>query len=314
MGERLQRLNFVLNTIPQYDGNANTLSTFINAVSLVNELLEKFNPPLDDFEVATAFLAVRNKIIGKALESIKDLYLRNWDDLKVCLLRNFDDKSNSVTLLTEILNVTNIKNPSVFFDIIKGKFNDFKSKICIEEETEEKRNAIMNFVEKLIITHFIINLNDPFRNNLVTRNPKTLNEVERLIRNDLQYLKVNQVQRPTNSNYNNNNHFNKNKPSNYQPRFNTNRPPFQYNKQFNYTPTRNDSFRPQPQTHNNTFKPEPMSVQTRQTRPFTQREMFYGDESFNEAGPSREENITAIENISQNHFLGISPDTSNEKS
>ena len=56
-------------------------------------------------------------------------------------------------------------------------------------------------LEKLIITHFITNLNDPYRNNLATRNPQSLNELEKLVKNDLQYLKPEQFNKlPLNEN------------------------------------------------------------------------------------------------------------------
>jgi len=311
----MQRINFALNTIPYYDGNTNALNMFINAVNSVLTLLGMIQPELDPFEMATTFLAVRSKITGKALESIKDLSISSWEELKECLLRNFADKSNSVTILNEILNVTNIKNPTLFFDIIKGKFNNFKSKMFIEEEDDVKKNAVIKFVEKLIITHYITNLNDPFRNNLATRNPQTLNAIETLIKNDLQYLKTNQPQRPmgnTYNNYNSNNHFNKNKPQAFQPKFNTNRTPYQGNdKRFNFgtpMPTRNSNFQ----------RPEPMSIQTRQTRPqFGQRETFHHEESYDSMGQSSEinrDNILTDETTSQNNFLELGPETSKRKS
>ena len=59
----------------------------------------------------------------------------------------------------------------------------------------------MEFTEKLIIAHFITNLIDPYRNNLATRNPKSLDEVERLVKNDLQYLKPDiHIKAPVNDN------------------------------------------------------------------------------------------------------------------
>ena len=256
----MQRMIFALNTISHYDGNINTLNTFINTVNYVLELLGMIQPQLDLFEISTIFLATRSKITGKALESIKNLSIRSWDELKESLLKNFADKSNSVTIFNGILNVTNIKNPTLFFDIFKGKFNNLKSKMFIEEGHEVKRDAVVKFVEKVIITHYITNLNDPFRNNLATRNPQTLDAIETLIKNDLQYLKVNQMQKPMGNNYNANNHFNRNKPQVFQPKFNMNRTPYQNsnNKQFNFKA-------PVPVRNNNFQRPEPMSTQTRQT-------------------------------------------------
>lgn len=53
----------------------------------------------------------------------------------------------------------------------------------------------MRFTEKCIINNYIETISDPYRNNLATRNPQTVTEVERLLENDFQYLKSN-----TNSN------------------------------------------------------------------------------------------------------------------
>ena len=307
MAERMQRINFALNTIPHYDGNINTLNMFINSVSLVLDLLGTIQPALDVFEGSTVFLSIRSKITGKALESIKDSNIRGWDEM-----RNFADKSNSVTILNEILNVTTIKNPTILFDIIKGKFNAFKAKIYVEENNEVKRNAVIEFVEKLIITHYITNLNDPFRNNLATRNPRSLNEIETLIKNDLQYLKVNQTPRPINNNFNTNNRFNRNKPQAYQSKFPTNKTSYN-NRQFNFeTPTRNEGLP----------KPKPMSVQTRQTRPqFAHRETYYNEEfaegnskTINELPIRNESNIEVNENEVQNHFFELGPKHIRKKS
>ena len=67
----MQRMNFALNTIPHYDRNINTLN---NAVNSVLELLGMIQPELDLFEISTIFLAIRSKITGKALESIRFKY------------------------------------------------------------------------------------------------------------------------------------------------------------------------------------------------------------------------------------------------
>ena len=76
MAERMQKINFALNTIPCYDGNVNTLNMFINSVNMVIDLLGTIQPELDVFEGSTVFLSIRSKIVGKALESIKDSNIR----------------------------------------------------------------------------------------------------------------------------------------------------------------------------------------------------------------------------------------------
>jgi len=102
MAERLQRINFALNTIPCYDGNVNSLNIFINAAEFVLNLLRTLQPELDDFDRLAIFLSVRSTIVGKALDSIKDIEIMGWDHLKENLLGSFVDKSTSVTILNEI--------------------------------------------------------------------------------------------------------------------------------------------------------------------------------------------------------------------
>ena len=70
----------------------------------------------------------------------------------------------------------------------------------VENNNIEGKKGIVEFVEKLIITHFITNLNDSLRNNLATRNPKPLGEVEMLVKNDLQYLRAEQNNKPLSNN------------------------------------------------------------------------------------------------------------------
>ena len=65
MAERMQKMNFALNTIPHYDGNINTLNIFINAVNSVLELLRMVQPELYVFEISTIFLSIRSKISEK---------------------------------------------------------------------------------------------------------------------------------------------------------------------------------------------------------------------------------------------------------
>ena len=104
MGERMQRINFALNTIPQYDGSIYSLNIYIGSVDSVSELLSTLQPELDDFEQAMIFLSVRNKIVGKALNLVKDAEIRDWQTIKDSLLNSFADKATSVTILHDIIN------------------------------------------------------------------------------------------------------------------------------------------------------------------------------------------------------------------
>ena len=114
MENRTQKLNFALNSVPVYNGDPNKLSQFVNAVNTVQTLFGTLDSPLDDFDKVVAFLHIRSKITHKALDSIKDIEFTSWNKLKEHLINNFKDKTNSTTIINELLKLQNIKN------LIKG--------------------------------------------------------------------------------------------------------------------------------------------------------------------------------------------------
>src|SRR5436190_2558971 len=134
MAERASKITFALSTIPQYDDNSNKLSQFINAVNAIQNLLATIDPPLDDFDKCVAFLSIISKIVGKALESVKDLEFNTWNELRAHLVNTFKDKSTSVTITNDILKINNIRNPYKLFEVIKEKFLIFKSRLSIDED------------------------------------------------------------------------------------------------------------------------------------------------------------------------------------
>ena len=165
----------------------------------------------------------------------------------------------------------------------------------MENQNAECRLAISDFTEKLIITHFITNVNDPFRNNLETRNPKSLNELETLVRNDLQYLRPEQFNKQP---MNGNNQYTfkpKQKKLMYRTNFGQNKPI--YNNNHN-----NNNYNKNDGRSEKLPVPEPMSVQSRSiTRPW-QRESFNTQEQQSSSSNSEPQDNSRI---IENYFLEL---------
>lgn len=311
MSERLGKINFALNSIPLFNGDPNKLSTFINAVNMVQQLFGTFNPPLDEFDKTISFLNIKSKIIDKALDNIKDLEFASWNELREHLILNFKDKLNSITILNEILK-NNEKNPHKLLDIIKSKFTTFKSRVSVEHSNIETRITIINYAEKLIVNNFISTVTDPYRNNLATRNPTSISEIETLLNNDFQYL------RSQNTNFNQN--------KNSFPRQNLNQATNAFpNKPFNVkeqplNPYK--TFAPRTQLKNaQNIRPTPMSTQTRQSTPnyyrkFSNKELhnteMNDNETYNETDETSDDNNQIHENFENTNenpnFLDENPD------
>lgn len=259
MTERLQKISFALKSIPEYNGDCNKLSNFVSSVNTVQNLLNTLIPALDEFEKQLCFLTIKGKVTEKALDSIKDLEIQTWDVLRAHLTNNFKEQTNSVTILNELLKIQNIKNPYKLLELTKEKFLKLKSRIVLEENDPGTKIVMIRFSERLIVNNFISTISDPHRNNLATRDPQTINEIEKLLQNDFQYLKQ--------SNFQDTRPVAKGLPNVLPQRFPINNFP---SRPINFQPgnTNTRNFAPRQNLKNaQGIRPTPMSTQTRQPLP-----------------------------------------------
>lgn len=172
------------------------LTNFINSVNTIQDTFSEINPALNNFERNIIFLNIKNKIIGRALESLADLEFNNWNDLRSHLIATFKTKTKSVTILNDLLKIKNIRNPNELLELTKNKFSSFKFRLGIEEDDVNKISTILSFAGKLVVNNFISVIDEPYRNNLATRNPKTINEIQLILQNDFHHLNQNMNQIP----------------------------------------------------------------------------------------------------------------------
>lgn len=181
-------IKLILDAVPTYDGNPKTLAQFIIKVEEIYGLLGNIQN-ITSLQKQIIFLHVRNKITDKANESMRNNQFSSWEQLKSHLINNFTDIQDPASLIIEILRHRVNGNVLASLAEIKEKFDVFRSKINILEGSESNKSYLIQFQEIVICNNFISSLKDPLRNNLATRNPKTLTQIERLIVNDFQYIK-----------------------------------------------------------------------------------------------------------------------------
>lgn len=245
----------LLDSIPSYDGNPKTLTQFIIQVEDVNNILNSLTP--SPLQKKIIFLNIKTKITGKANEELRNLQFETWEQLKNHLINNFADRQSPESVIIEIMK-TNYSNKNIFKAIteVKEKFDLFRAKINLVESRTESKEDIIKFQELIITNNFISSLKDPLRNNLATRGPKTLLQVEQLLINDFQYLNTQNLDVPKTHKQ-----LNRYLPANSYNKFPTSSPPY-YKPQ--YKPQKD--FAPQQRIQNGkNIQPTPMSIQTRQT-------------------------------------------------
>lgn len=71
----------------------------------------------------------------------------NWNELRGYLIENIKGRTNSVTVINELLMIQN-KNPYKLLEIVKEHFLTFKSRLSLEENNANKKTIIIEFTEK----------------------------------------------------------------------------------------------------------------------------------------------------------------------
>lgn len=252
----LSDFKLLLGSIPSYDGNPKTLTQFILNIEEIYNLINSLTPAVSQLQKQIVFIAIKNKIIGKANEELRNLQFDTWELLKTHLINNFADHQSPASIVIEIMKM-NPNNKNIFkcLSDIKEKFDLFRAKINLLEGTPNNKINVINFQELVITNNFVCSLRDPWRNNLATRNPKTLLEIEQLLINDFQYLNTQNLETPKQT---------RNLPNIPPTRFPTQRFPtgpihFKNNQQ-------QSNFAPKQRIENrDNIRPTPMSMQTKQT-------------------------------------------------
>lgn len=246
----IQEIKSLTDTIPRFNGNSKQLSYFISRVEETNTLINSCTPAVSETLKRIAFINVKSKLCDKAAEVVQEQTFENWQALKTFLINKFSNKQTSHSILLDIMYKRCNKNPIDFVNEIMELYALYKQKLTLENNNAP---IIYSQNEKLVVLHTIISLRDPLRNNLATRNPQTLNELDSLLRNDFQYLKI--------SNFNQNITVNKIKalPDKHNIQSDNTKKHFSNNynnnyRQNNYNGTKNH------------YVSTPMSTSTKQTR------------------------------------------------
>ena len=287
-------LKMYLDTIHPYEGNPNTLNSFISACDFVFETYCTNNDAiLKSFLIRT----VRMKLIDRAQTLVGSrLELTNWDQLKFALSDCFGDKRNIECLEQDLLFATPFKNESSL-DFGK-RLQVYRSNLAqkINSQTDMDQNTKLIYLrqyEQICLRTFIRGLTGSLQSIIRLKNPVNLetaltyvNEEENFHysqnlfknpappktcpQNNLPNLNKNfKMQTAQNFNYQNNN----------QNQNFINRPmqqPMQYVQQpmqYMQQPIQYNRF---PQNNQNRFPSQPINMQPRQINQkyFTNRQVF----------------------------------------
>lgn len=184
-----QLLRLYIDTIPQFDGNPNTLGIFIeNCESLIHNFATN---PNDTTLNSFILRAIISKLCGRALSLIGSrIELTKWSDIRNALKLSFGDQRNIDCLLQDLIMLRPLKNENSYnFGI---RCQDARSLIiskinALEISTDQKILRIQNF-DDIALKTFIRGLSGAIQNNIRLRNPDSLEKAMSLVIEEENFL------------------------------------------------------------------------------------------------------------------------------
>ncbi|KAL1129632.1 hypothetical protein AAG570_012577 [Ranatra chinensis] len=176
------RLEYV-DILPVFTGKTANLTQFINtAEKLVETCYDKANPK--SFENFLLINSIKNKITGKAAESLAAINTETWDELKTALVQLYGDRRDAYSLTIELCSIKQHKlKPLEFYNKILENLNLQIQQIKLHAPTDHVDDRI-SCARNLALRVFLQHLNSPLSDYMTTRNPQSLEEALNILTND----------------------------------------------------------------------------------------------------------------------------------
>lgn len=214
------------NCVPVFDGSPNDLNRFLTTCEiLIKTFYDKENP--NCFNNTYLMHSLINKLQGTAKLVVNIQSVKNWEDLKNTLYRNFADQRDEACLNRDLILLKQNFNetPQQYFDKCLNLLNLLCSYVDSHEENEETKNAKRELYSNLTLNTFLTGLKEPLGNTIRCMRPENINQALQFIlqEQNVHYYQnlTNKVPMKPNNNFSNN--HNNNNQSRYNNNFNQNR-------------------------------------------------------------------------------------------
>ncbi|XP_055918445.1 GATA zinc finger domain-containing protein 4-like [Eupeodes corollae] len=167
----------LITKIPEFNGNTNCLVEFLDRVDSIAPILTTF----DETTVRMLSGYIRDKIVGKArIELQKHGRIDDWSQLKEILKISFGERLSANKLLDQI-RTTRVKTT---IDDYYNSLNLLLSRINNLHLINNNRNdqSVISSNNRIALDAFKNNLPEPTKSIILSRNPNTLIEAYKIIR------------------------------------------------------------------------------------------------------------------------------------
>lgn len=178
-----------LNMVPEYNGEPELLSRFINACERLIVKFHNTDDP-DCFENVYLLDSLLSKIRGPASVIVFSNPTETWGEVRDSLLNNFGDRRDSATLTQELcaMKQKSGEDGYKFYERLNNKLQTTLSKLRSETDDAEERAYNTNYIRKLGLRCLLKGFEEPLGSFMRTKNPTNMAEAARILINDYSLL------------------------------------------------------------------------------------------------------------------------------
>lgn len=231
MSEQLiEQIYKALRLVPEFDGNSNVLTRFIN---LCEQLVSSFVRVEPGYELSNLALlnGILNKITGPAARTLSSNGItENWLGIKNSLINNFADHRDETSLYNDLSLISQgSSTPQEFYEQCQNLYSVIMTYVALHESVNSTIEAKRALYKKLTLQAFLRGLRDPLGSRIRCMRPESIEKALEFVHEEQNTLYIQQR----------NQALPDRKPQFAAPSFNFNSQPALPTRGFNFAPAYN---------------------------------------------------------------------------
>lgn len=191
--ERIDQIYKALRLVPEFNGNPNVLTRFVN---LCDQLVKQFVKEGDAYQLSNLSLinGILNKVTGPASATINSNGIpENWSDIRKILINNFADHRDETSLYNDLSLLTQGSGtPQEFYEQCQNLFSIIMTYISLNETVQSTIEAKRALYKKLTLQSYLRGLRDPLGSRIRCMRPDTIEKALEFVHEEMNTLYLQQ--------------------------------------------------------------------------------------------------------------------------
>lgn len=191
--ERVDRVYKALRLLPEFDGNPNVLTRFIQ---LCDQLVAQFISAEAGYELSNLALlnGILNKVTGHAARTINSNGIPDtWQGIKTALVNNFSDQRDETALYNDLALLTQRNlTPQEFYEKCQSLFSTIMTYVTLHESVATTIEAKRTLYKKLTLQAYIRGLKEPLGSRIRCMRPETIEKALEYVHEEVNTLYLQQ--------------------------------------------------------------------------------------------------------------------------